>query len=191
MESIINPSYLTQESIKRLAETRKEKTDFPSLILTKFFTEEFYREKEKKTKGLKYKRETQPDLYSRAFAKANPLHIIDNKELLAFLTAILHRPVRRIDGAAYYFSWKDYTLLHKKTEEKPGIDIIIDFTEHWKEEYGGAVIYKDDKGKYLKLLPIKNTLYIIERKPGTQKYLQYVNNLSKGKKRFLIIGTVK
>jgi len=188
MEHMINPLYLKKESIEQLQKSWKKKETFPHLVLTKFLTKEIYTEKEKQLKKLFFKRESRPDRYSYAHAKSSPLHLFDNKELHTFLSTILGKTVKNILGEAQYFSWKDYTLLSKE-QEKASLDIIIDFTEDWKEEWGGSMIYKDDKGRYLKLMAIPNTCMIIERK-NAQNYLQYVNNLSKGKKRYFLIGKI-
>ncbi|MDP3728992.1 MAG: hypothetical protein Q8R18_06100 [bacterium] len=188
MEHIINPLYTKQESIEQLQKAWNGKEIFSHILLTKIFPQVIYKQKEKELKKLFFKREIRPDKYSFAQAKASSLHIFDNKELHAFLSTILQRKIKNIHGEAFYFSWKDYTLLYKK-QEKYAIDIIFDFTEDWKEEWGGSMIYKDNKGKYLKFMGLSNTLIIIERK-NTQKYVQYVNNLAKGKKRYLLIGKI-
>ena len=101
---------------------------------------------------------------------------------------VLQRKIKHILGEAYYFSWKDYKVVLKE-QDKNAIDIIFDCTEDWKEEYGGSLIYKDEKGRYIKFMGLPNTMIIIERK-NTEKYIQYVNNLSKGKKRYLLIGKI-
>lgn len=190
MEHILNPLYLKKDSIEQLQKSWKNEPKFPHIMLTKVLSTSFYKEKEKEVKKLVYKREVRPDSFSYAKAKANSLHILDQKELHEFLSTILNKKVSGIIGEAYYFSWKDYTLLSRKTEEKQGIDVILDFTPNWKEEYGGSIIYKENTGRYLKFIATPNTLILIERK-NTQKYIQYVNNLSKGKKRYFLIGKIR
>ncbi|MBI5797298.1 hypothetical protein HZA98_00150 [Candidatus Woesearchaeota archaeon] len=191
MDSFINPDYEKETSIKKIQEAIDQKESFPSIILTNFFKKEFYKEKEKEIKKLHYKRESIPDQFSFAHAKANPMHILDNKQLLSLLSTILKRKVSSLNGEAYYFSWKDYTLLHDKNKENAGIDILIDFTEAWEESFGGQYIFKDIQGRYLKILSVPNAVFIIERKQGVQKYLQYINNLAKGKKRYFLLATIK
>ncbi len=190
MEHMLNHLYLKKESIETLQQNWRKEPKFAHLMLTKIFSKEAYKEKEKEIKKLFYKRQSRPDAFSYAIAKAASMHIFDQKELHNFLSIILERPVQGILGDAFYYSWKDYTVLNRKTQEKTGIDIIFDFTQEWQEEWGGSIVYKNEKGAYLKLLPTPNTLIIVERK-NTQKYIQYINNLSKGKKRYLLIGTVK
>lgn len=188
MEHIINPIYKKKDSIEKLQKAWNAKEIFPHLLLTKIFPQGIYKQKEKELKNLFFKRESRPDRYSFAIAKPSSLHIFDNKDLHAFLSEILQRKIKSIRGDAFYFSWKDYTLLSKE-QEKNAIDIIIDFTEDWKEEYGGSLMYKDDKGRYVKFMGLPNTMIIIERK-NAHKYIQYVNNVSKGKKRYILIGTI-
>ena len=186
MEHIINPLYIKKESIEQLQKAWLNKEIFSHIVLTKFFTKEFHAQKEKELRKLFFKRNSRPDKYSFAQAKASSLHIFDNKELQEFISQILEKKIRAILGEAQYFSWKDYTLLSK---EKSGIDIIFDFTENWKEEWGGSLIYKDDKGRYLKCMAISNTMIIIKRKT-VQKYIQYINNLAKGEKRYILVGKI-
>lgn len=188
MEQIINPLYKKKESIEQIKKRWNTKENFHHLVLTKFLSTEVYNQKEKELKKLFFKRESHPDKYSYAHAKLSSLHVFDNKELHAFLSEILGKKINNILGEAQYFSWKDYTLLSKE-QEKNSLDIILDFTEEWKEEWGGAMVYKDDKGRYLKLMALPNTLTIIKRK-NSESYLQYVNNLSKGKKRYILIGKI-
>ena len=168
----------------------KKEPNFPHVMLTKIFTSKFFKKKSKEVKKLFYRRESQPDSFSYATAKATSLHIFDQKELHERISNIIQRKVQGILGEAYYYSWKDFTVINKKTEKKSAVDIIIDFTEEWKEEYGGSIMYKNNKGQYIKFLSAPNSMIIIERK-NTQKYIQYINNFSKGKKRYLLIGTVK
>ena len=189
MEHIINPIYNKKESIEQLQKVWNTKEIFPHLVLTKFLTIKVYAEKEKEIKKLRYTRESRPDIYSYAQAKTSSLHLLDNKEIREFIATILNKKIKNIFGKAYYFSWKDYTLLNKK-QEPSSIDIIFDCTEEWKEEWGGAIFYKNNKGRYLKFLARPNTLLIIERK-NSQKYIQYVNNLARGKKRYILLASVK
>ncbi|HIH14734.1 MAG: hypothetical protein QT08_C0009G0069 [archaeon GW2011_AR17] len=188
MEHIINPIYKKKDSIEKLQKAWNTKEIFPHILLTKIFPQVIYKQKEKEIKILFFKRESRPDRYSFAQAKASSLHIFDNKELHAFLSEVLQRKIKHILGEAYYFSWKDYKVVLKE-QDKNAIDIIFDCTEDWKEEYGGSLIYKDEKGRYIKFMGLPNTMIIIERK-NTEKYIQYVNNLSKGKKRYLLIGKI-
>ena len=188
MEHIINPIYKKKSSIEKLQKAWNAKDIFPHLLLTKIFPQVIYKQKEKGVKKLFFKRDSRPDRYSFAQAKASSLHIFDNKELHAFLSEILQRKIKNILGEAYYFSWKDYKVISKE-QDKNTIDIIFDCTEDWKEEYGGSLVYKDEKGRYLKFMGLPNTMIVIERK-NANKYIQYVNNLSKEKKRYLLIGKI-
>ena len=186
MEHIINPLYKKKESIEKLQKAWNAKEIFPHLLLTKVFPQGIYKQKEKELHKLFFKRESRPDRYSYAIAKASSLHIFDNKELQEFISVIIGKKVKNILGDALYFSWKDYTLLSKE-QERNTIDVIFDFTPDWKEEYGGSLIYKDEKGKYVKFMGLPNTMILIERK-NAQSYIQYVNNFAKGKKRYLLMG---
>src|SRR3989344_2248815 len=160
MEHIINPIYKKKGSIEKLQKAWNTKEIFPHILLTKIFPQVIYKQKEKEIKILFFKRDSRPDRYSFAQAKASSLHIFDNKEIHALLSTILQRKIKNIRGEAYYFSWKDYMLL-SRPQEKSGIDIIFDFTEEWKEEWGGSLIYKDEKWHYLKCMGLPNTLIVV------------------------------
>lgn len=182
----INPIYKKEESLMQIKKIWQEKQ---SIMLANFFTEASYKKKEKAVKNAVYKRESMPDQYSYATKKEKELK--RNKELLHFLAQVLQKKAVRIIGEMVQFSWKDYTTLHDKNKEKPCIDIIIDLTPEWDDRYGGAVVYSDGKGGYTKVFAQKNSLFLVQREQGIQKYIQYVNNLSRGKKRFLFLGRIQ
>lgn len=182
----INPVYKTEESLLQIKKIWQEKH---SIMLANFFTEASYKKKEKEMKNAVYKRDCMPDQYSYATKKEKEFE--RNKELLQFLAQVLQKKTVRIVGEMVQFSWKDYTTLHDKNKEKPGIDIIIDLTPEWDDSYGGAVVYSDGKGGYTKVFTQKNSLLLVRREQGIQRYVQYVNNLSRGKKRYLFIGKVQ
>ena len=182
----INPLYTKEESILQIQKMWEEKH---SVMLANFFTQTSYRKKEKELKKAVYRRDMMPDQYSSATKKERELG--REKEFLHFLAQILKKKTVHLIGEMYQFSWKDYTTLHDKNKEKPGIDIIIDFTPEWNESYGGAVVYTDGKGGYTKLFAQKNVLMMIRREQGINKFVQYINNLSRGKKRYLFLGRIK
>ena len=81
-------------------------------------------------------------------------------------------------------------MLNDEIVEKPGIDAIIDFADGWRHEAGGSVVYVDGTGDFFKIPPSGNTLTLIERKKGAQKFVQYLNHYSNGKKRYFILGNI-
>src|SRR3989344_4829693 len=91
MEHIINPIYKKKGSIEKLQKAWNTKEIFPHILLTKIFPQVIYKQKEKEIKILFFKRESRPDRYSFAQAKASSLHIFDNKELHAFLSTKMRK----------------------------------------------------------------------------------------------------
>jgi hypothetical protein len=188
MVSILNPAYQDKSTLSIIHNSYKNNKNFQSVNLSDFFSQEFFESKQKEIHELKYLYETIVNKYCYARAKVRKLLIINNKEFLEAISKILNRQVTIIHAYAYKFAWKNYQLID--TKEKPGIDIIIDFTEHWEESYGGTVVYKKDNGDFLEVPFIPNSVTLVRRKGKDRKYVKYVNNKCKGNKRYLIIGTI-
>ena len=80
-------------------------------------------------------------------------------------------------------------MLHDKKVEKPGTDIIFDFSDKWQDDYGGHIVYVDGRGNYITTPVQGNTVSIVKRSSSIQKFVQYVNNHGKDKKRLFVIAT--
>ncbi len=161
------------------------------LQFTDFFEHSYYERLQKQIKELSFKRSYQPSLHSYRSADL-PLDVtslINSKEFISFISKNAKISVKKIEAKAFLFEAKDYTLLHDMTEEKPGIDIIIDFTEKWNERFGGMMTYADGNGHSFMVPSKSNSLIIAERNKGIQRFMQYVNHTAKGR-RILIIGSV-
>ena len=116
---------------------------------------------------------------------------ISSKQLKNYISRIISKKIKNINGRMYRFEWKDYTLLHDKNTEKEGFDFILDFTDNWDEKADGRIIYTDGKGSYNYIPSLPNTLTIIHRKKGFQKFVQYINHYSNNSKRCLFIGLLE
>mgnify|MGYP001566330714 FL=1 len=87
-------------------------------------------------------------------------------------------------------SWKDYMILNDRYVENRGIDLVIDLSEDWDDEWGGVVTYTDGSGTVYPLSLKANSVAVVERKKGMHKYIQYVNHYGKDKKRVFLIATL-
>ncbi len=187
MDNIVNGAYL--HDILKLREALQEQEPVQCITLQQFLTSEAYKKIERELHALNFRRETIPDRFSYSSCKATSLGPFKNTGLIKFLEIVVNKKLNPISTEAFRLSWKDYSLMHPKTEEKPGIDVIFDCTPEWDESWGGDLVYRDDKGNFVKTPIHPNALTIVVRKRETQKFFQYINNLAKGKKRYVLVGT--
>lgn len=119
-----------------------------------------------------WERATIPDKFSHEVHKQIPLQ----DDLRALVKRITNRtPIREQNRR---FSHRDYTLLHDKDVQKPGIVALL-FLEDWNEDWGGKIVFMK-KGKTLEqFIPRKNTLIIVERKKGVRYFVKYVDHKAK------------
>jgi len=171
---VINEFYL--ENLETVKRTFQEEGQ---VVLFDFFTKDFF-SLLKKIAEKKPRPEKDPLLHS--FSTVS----VDLPEL-PFLRSLFKK---QPDFRSYRFGWKDYTLLHDLDMQKPGIDIIIDLAEDWQEKWGGSVYYVDGTGNFTKM-PIKaNTLILVKRTSGNNRFIKYVNHLAGTRKRSLLIGSL-
>jgi hypothetical protein len=159
-----------------------------NFILNNFFANDFYKKLKKEVFSLNYKKSYIPNLHSYSKASlGKTLHsLFNSKEFLAFISKLMKKKIKNTGGEAFCFSNGDYTILSDKTKRKPGIDIIIDFTDKWNNNYGGKITYVDGKGNYYHLSVKGNSLFIVKRE-NIQRFVQYVNNKGKNNRRYFII----
>jgi len=171
----------------------------------------FYDEIQKEISELKYKKVNQLIIYgsySKAKLPKKLLDFLNSNEFLTFVSSALGRRIKRTDADAYCFSWKDYVfrkdyILKKGYPLKKGLlfndegtscDIIIDFTDDWNEKSGGSIGYAENFSRefenYFEIKPCKNTIIIVEKNDNFHRYVQYVNHLSNGKNRYVVLGNL-
>jgi hypothetical protein len=188
----INENYSSKENIKQIKE-EFNKGEFKAISLQDFFDKETFKKMFINIKGLQFKEKRQPNIYNYKI-KIAPKHIqaiLNSKEITKLIEEITNNQVKELQFEAFLFTWKNYTLLHDKAIEKPGIDIIFELTQEWEEHFGGATIYTDTKGNVQKIMPQANTLSIIQRNTNQHKYIQYVNNLSRETRKYFLLATIK
>jgi len=181
----VNQAYQKEETKQKIRKTFLH-GDFPAVILKAFFSKEFYEGLIKKVSSLHFKKDIVVLHHSYAVSNFK----ISSKEFCDFISFVIKKKVEEVSFTAYSLTWKDYLILHDRYVEKPGIDIIIDVTDHWNTEWGGVVTYTDGRGNYYPLSPAENSLALVERKKGLNKYLQYINHYGKEKNRILLVATV-
>src|SRR3989344_2556470 len=181
----INPVYLKAEMKQKVRKSFLH-SDFPAVLLHDFFVKGFYAELQKKASALDFKREVVVVHHSYAVSKLT----IASKELLAFLSSVTKKKIDELHFTAYLLTWKDYQILNDRYLEKPGIDMIIEVTDHWDPTWGGAVTFTNGKGTVHPLNLICNSVALVERTKGLQRYIQYFNHHGKDKKRLLLIASI-
>lgn len=110
--------------------------------------------------------------------------IPEQRMLSAFVARITGK--RPLMDCAKRFSHKDYTVLHDKDIQKPGIVALL-FLEEWEEDWGGKIVFMRGGKTLEEFVPRKNTLLIVERKKGTRHFVKYINNHA-GKRKLTIIS---
>ena len=192
MEGKIKGSYLKDSNVRKIR-VAMGVNRFKAISLQDFFDPDTYKELCKSMHNLNYKDVRQPDVrqYKVAETPKDIKELFNNKKILAVLGDILDKKIKEIDIKPHLLTWKHYQLLHDENVEEPGTDIIFDCTDRWNPRFGGSIIYVDGKGNYEEISSIPNTLSIVTRKKGYQKYIQYINNLSRETRRYVLIGTIK
>ena len=190
---MINNSYLNEQTIKKIKELFLSNKDFPSIKLQNFFDKVFYDGIMKEILNSKYKKAVKPMQYSYSTSKTPKIlnKFLNSVTLKNFISKIINKKIKRVNGSFYKLEWKDYTLLHDENTEKEGFDFILDFTNNWNQKTDGRIIYTDGKGNYNYILSLPNTLTIIHRKNGFQKFVQYINHYANNNKRYLFIGLIE
>ena len=180
-----NPSYLKDEMKQKIRKSFLH-SEFPAVLLNDFFTKEFYLELKKKVSTLDFKKNVNVLHHSYATAPFK----VSFKELPHFISFVTKKKVDEINFTAYLLTWKDYQILNDRYLEKSGIDMIIDVTDHWDSTWGGAVTFTNGKGTIHPLNLIGNSVALVERTKGLQRYIQYFNHHGKEKKRLLLIASI-
>ncbi len=190
---MVNPQYLSGSTIAQVKHAFHANRELPSITLQKFFSEGEYKTLSKVVSKTKWEKAKDRMHYNHSVA---PLptelkKMLDNTMMKRCISAVLGREIKKIEGKLCMFGWKDYTLLYDEAVEKPGIDLIIDFTPQWGENAGGKIVYADGTGDSRNIPSSPNTLSVTIRKEGVQKFVQYCNHYAGKKKRILFLGTVE
>ena len=182
----INSVYQQEDTVKRIKQELKKQKQMPSVQLFEFFTPDVYHQLKRKLTQLTYKRST--ELFHHRYATKKLPAKFFSEEIIEAIQRLVNTE-KQIKFTAYCFSWKDYQVLHDKKVEKPGTDIIFDFSDKWQDDYGGHIVYVDGRGNYITTPVQGNTVSIVKRSSSIQKFVQYVNNHGKDKKRLFVIAT--
>lgn len=186
---MINEYYTIQENIFSIHDYFNNNSP-KSVILQDFFNMEFMKSIYQKLENVTFERIENPikncyQISDFPFLQEK----MNSKEFLEFFTNVTGYEARKLDFKVFKLTWKDYKIIHDEEIENAGIDIIIDLTKIWKNNFGGNIIYVDINGDYLEIPVSYGLLAIVKREETDHKYIRYVNNLSRQiGNRFIAIG---
>lgn len=188
---MLNEAYLRKTTVGGIQKAFDASKELPSIVLQRFFDEKAYAKIALLCKRASFKKSMERMHHSYAVAPM-PREVekfLNNEEVLRFISKIVGKNIKSVNGCLYMFGWKDYTLLHDKKKEKPGIGIIFDMTGKWPNRAGGKIVHVDGTGSYHRIPASENAVVVTKRKEGIQKFMQYINHVAGKKKRLLFMGT--
>jgi len=87
------------------------------------------------------------------------------------------------------FGHRQYSILHDKMEQEPGLYMVMDFTP-WNQEWGGftSVVKGDEEQVRIEPQPNTATFFTFE---DARYFTKYVNHRAKDKRRVLMMAIFK
>ncbi|RUP23230.1 hypothetical protein BC936DRAFT_139034 [Jimgerdemannia flammicorona] len=105
-----------------------------------------------------------------------------------FLTTVTNLRPTAHNSEVRCFAHGDYTLLHDHAIEREGLDVVFAMPRvpgeeeaGWDERWGGRTHYVADAENLLTMVPTANTLSVVLRDEGVQRFVKYVNCETKTK----------
>ena len=190
--SMINDIYLSatlNEKIKK----ELQKKEFPSATLFHFLDEETYTKIQAELLRTYFRPEQLLTSHSYATAELSPTlnKLFLSPECKEFISSLLDTAAFKINARLYRFGWKDYTLVSNDSLPKLGVDIILNLTEAWNEDFGGVVRYKDTEGNFISLPAQGNVFTIVRTSDEIQQFVQYINHHAEKRKRLMVMGKIR
>ena len=179
----INDFYLEHETIGQISNVLRSQR---YVTLEKFFSKNFLGELMGEIRNLEFEKKSNKILHSFKSSHSVKINKMLAPELANCISKITKRGIKPIKAETRIFEWKDYMIINDKKPEKSGIDILIDLTSDWDESFGGHAVYVDGTGDYTKVCHKFNSITIILKDENTKKFVQYVNNFAKKKKRIML-----
>ncbi|HME86790.1 MAG TPA: hypothetical protein VKE88_00045 [Candidatus Nanoarchaeia archaeon] len=185
-----NQGYFTKTMLATIKTSFKANKELPSVQLQSFISKNAYNSLQKEISKLKFKNEyvVLHHRYARAELPVKLQKEFVSKELVSFISSITGKKIKKL--SAIQLQSTSYQIIDDRNLEKPGFDIIFDLSSDWDDSFGGSIVYVDGSGEYTKIPSQANSLLIVERKKGVQKFIQYVNHHAQKKKRVFLIATI-
>lgn len=190
----INRVYLEQNVIEQIKDAFYSNPNFGNIRLQKFISEESFSQLKRMVTDCAFKRLETPLESSYAVASITPQlqRLIEESDLLHFVNLISEKSFKKVELKLIQLSWKDFHMLldTQKKEKKDVFEFVIDLSSQWSDEWGGIVVYADNKGETLEIPSAQNSIVVIEKKPDVRSFIKYVNHYA-NLKRTLLFGTLR
>ncbi len=189
---MINKGYLSTEIVEKLSQEFYKNNALPSVTLMEFFERKEFDRMISEISAINFKvcRRRMEFSYKKSVLPESIKKVISNEFLKAYISSIIGKKIKKIEGEIRVFGWKDYTLINDKTIEKPSVELIIDFSVKMRNDCGGGIIYVDGTGEYSEILSSHNSITLLNRKKGIQKFVKYVNHLAGKDNKIYFIGRI-
>ncbi len=188
----INPLYLGKGTPEEAGKIYLQ--SFPqSIQLTGFLQKGAYQKLLQKAQAAHGKQKTSHGQYSYAAAEASEEmeKLFNAQKLHSILAAITGQKIKKQKTTHELLSFAhcDYTLLHNKLRQSPGIMLFLELTPLWDPSWGGytSIIGTKSGKELLRINPVPNTLTIMRLEKNMKWFVKYVNHLTGRKKRVFIL----
>jgi hypothetical protein len=190
---MINHSYLESSTLSELSSHFNSDPEFRTLSLAQFLDPEFYSILQKELKNTIFERDNRPIMYRRETAEPGTeiLSLLSNSDFGTILNQILGHDFSIEKSTLMRYGVSDYQILHDNLVESPGVDVIIDLTDDWNDDFGGYVVYTDGDGEFLTLSQKGRMLSIVDRGTSYHRFVKYVNHYAENRWRTFLILTLK
>lgn len=188
IQEVINLNYLTRGTLRSAHQAFKSAEGVPSIQMQEFFTKEFFQKLSSLVRKAKYKRRELISIASfhEAEVPKEIKELFSSNDFRKIISMIAGKELKPLgELRLMYFGHKDYTLIQDAVKKFPGIDLWLDFTSDWDESYGGRISYRNAYKELVYFYPLENAVTIADRKKEL-KFIKYVNNKAKNRKRYLI-----
>lgn len=103
-----------------------------------------------------------------------------------FLGKLVGKELILQSSIIFNFKIKDYTLMSDEVTEDKGIKAIFEFTNNWKEEFGGYTSFVKNNKEVFRINPVKNSLTIIKTGKTMRSFVKYINHKAENNRRVFI-----
>lgn len=167
--SMINSVYERPEVLSSLKKVFKEQG---SVQMEVFLELKTYDEIVKEIKTAYMKKVNVPLEGSYSYALFQKREI--TKAVDSWISTLIEKPVKS-KQTIFSFRHKDYTICSDEHDEKKGIMVFLEATKVWGENWGGCTSFIKNNEEMFRIVPVANTLTLVNIKEKMKKFVKYVN----------------
>ncbi len=187
----VNDIYLNPETLQQ-ARASYEKSAHGSLRLHSLLKPAVYHKIETKAMKMKGKQVKIPDRFSYSEVKMKELeNFFSSREFISLISFIAGRKIKKAGISTKKFGHRNYTLLHDSEQMKPSIDIFFDIIPIWDSNWGGSIVYRNAGQELFRMLPVANSLTIVDRKKRMYRFVEYVNHKAGKNAQIVVEGLLE